>query len=252
MVKILKSKNLVAIATILTLMSSLFQNSTAQSTNDMSTFLSKDYIGISVGLDATRETIPGKNFTAVLLIKCTSLDVTIEYLNISILGFRYAKEKTRLMSILQIDTSTPLVFNCTDRYNHTIYVPADVWDLTHCELNIQYTVADETLKRSEIFPITYVRNVYLEQLEDMFNSLNNTYWLLNQTFWRSFRMNLTQQNLDILNKTYWELQQNYTSFQTGHGELENTRLVVVILATTTIFFVASTLYLVMKRPKQYW
>jgi len=48
-----------------------------------------------------------------------------------------------------------------------------------------------------------------------------------------------------LNETYWSL-------KGSSNELGNTRTAVGILAVTTVFFVATTLYLVMRKPKESW
>jgi hypothetical protein len=65
-------------------------------------------------------------------------------------------------------------------------------------------------------------------------------------------MNLTVDNLAYINRTFWELQQNYTALQGNLNELGNTRMAVGILAVTTVFFVATSLYLVMRKPKESW
>jgi hypothetical protein len=231
----------------------LIQKTTAQISNEMQTFFSKDYTGISIKFNATRETVPGENITINLWIKCTADDVNVDYLNLSIYGFRYGKEEIQLKPISIIDESTSLIFNHTSQYNDTVHIPYDVWDRVNAEMYIQYTVVEPTpLKRNPTFWITLVRNTYLEELENKLKNLNYTYWQLNETFWESFQMNLTEENLASLNQTYWELQQNYTAFQGSLSELENTRRAVIILAITTIFFVATTIYVVMQKPKQYW
>jgi hypothetical protein len=65
-------------------------------------------------------------------------------------------------------------------------------------------------------------------------------------------MNLSTENLAYLNKTYWELQHNYTALQGSLNELDNTRSAVAALAITTVIFVATTIYVIMRKPKQYW
>ncbi len=283
---------------ILTL--ALIQNATAPTSDEMQTFFSKDYVGISIEFNATRETTPDENVTINLWINCTAADVNVECLTLSIYGFRYGKEKILLKSVHEIESTFPLVFNHTEQYNYTVHIPHDVWDAVYAEMHIEYTVVDSTFEENPNFSITIIRNVYLEELENMFKNLNYTYWQLNQTFWESFQMNLTtenlarlnqthwelqqnytelqddydllnkthwqlnqtfwecfqmnltKENLDGLNQTYWELQQNYTSVQGSLIELGNTRIAVIILAITTIFFVATTFYVVMRKPKQYW
>ena len=113
-----------------------------------------------------------------------------------------------------------------------VLVPDDVWDVTHAELLLKYVIMDSTLEYNPSFSFAVVRNVYLEQLENMFKNLNYTYCQLNQTF--------------------WELQQNYTSVEGSLTELGNTRMAMIILAITTVFFAVTTFYVVMRKPKQYW
>jgi hypothetical protein len=60
-----------------------------------------------------------------------------------------------------------------------------------------------------------------------------------------FQMNLTAESLARLNETYWGL-------KGSSNELGNTRMAVAILVVTTVFFVATTIYLVMRKPKEYW
>lgn len=235
---------------ILTL--ALIQNTTAKTSDGMHTFFSKEYVGISIEFRAPQETSPGENITISLWINCTAANMKIENLTLSIYGFRYGKEKILLKSVHEIESTFPLIFNDTKQYDYTVYIPHDVWDALYAEMHIEYTVVDSTFEENPNFSITIVRNVYLEQLENAFKNLNYTYWQLNQTFWECFQMNLTKENLDGLNQTYWELQQNYTSVQGSLIELGNTRIAVIILAITTIFFVATTFYVVMRKPKQYW
>jgi hypothetical protein len=218
----------------------------------MHTFFSEDYVGISIEFRAPQETNPGENITISLWINSTAANMKIESLTISIYGFRYGKEKISLRFVDIIGNTFPLAFNHTEQYNYTVSIPTEVWDATYAELHIEYTVANTLFKDDRNFPITTVRNVYLEQLEIAFKNLNQTYWQLNQTFSECFQMNLTKENLNSLNQTYLELQQNYTSVQGNLIELGNIRTAVIILAITTIFFIATTFYVVMRKPKQYW
>ena len=252
-VKALKGlKALTTISVMLILTLALIQNTTAQTSDEMQTFFSKKYVGISIKFSATRETMPDENATINLWINCTAADVDVECLTLSIYGFRYGKEKILLKSVHEIESTFPLVFNHTKQYNYTVHIPYDVWDAIYAEMYIEYTVVDSTFEENPNFSITIVRNVYLEELENMFENLNYTYWQLNETFSGCFQMNLTKENLDCLNQTYWELQQNFTSVQGSLIELGNTRTAVIILAITTVFFVATTFYVVMRKPKQYW
>jgi len=250
--KKLRTVTLIFVMLILTL--AFIKNTIAQTSDEMEAFFSKKYVGISIQLNATRETVPGANITTKLLVNCTADDVYVDYLNLSVYGYKhveYALEKATLRSICVIK-QTFLVYHNASRYNYSIPVPNDVWDLTYAELHLKYTISGELKERDETFSITTVRNVLWEELEEKYQNLNNTYWQLNstveqlnQTFWQMFQMNLTAENLDLLNKTYWGL-------KGSSNELGNTRMAVGILAVTTVFFVATTLYLVMRKPKESW
>ena len=229
-------------------------NVVAQTSEEMETFFSKDYVGISIQLNATRETVPGANITIKLLVNCTAKYVYIDYLNLSVYGYKhvgYALEKATLISECIIKQTSPALLDAS-QHNYTTPVPNDVWDLTYAELHSKYTVVSEPFGFDETFSITTVRNVLWEELEEKYQKLNNTYWQLNstveqlnQTFWQIFQMNLTEESLAQLNETY-------SGLKGSSNELGNTRMAVGILAVTTVFFVVTTLYLVMRKPRESW
>jgi hypothetical protein len=255
MVKVMrKLRTVTSIFVMLILALTLVKSTTAQTPEEMQTFFSRKYVGISIQVNATRETVPGANITIKLLVNCTADDVYVDYLNLSVYGYKhveYALEKATLRPICVIK-QTFLVYHNASQHNYTIPVPNDVWDLTYAELHLKYTISGELKERDETFSITTVKNVRWEELEEKYQKLNNTYWQLNstveqlnQTFWQMFQMNLTAESLALLNETYWGL-------KGSSNELGNTRMAVGILAVTTVFFVATTLYLVMRKPKESW
>ena len=249
-------KSLITFLVTLTLALALIRNATAQSPSEMQTFFSKDYAGISITVNATIETIPGGNTAIGLWINCTSAGVKVDYLNLSVYGFKSGKEKI-LLNFTCALPNAPISLNQTIEYN--VSIPSDVWGATYGELYLKYAIVDQPIERNAGFQMTIVRNVYLEELEQQLKSLNesyqqlnNTLEQLNQTFWESFQINLSTENLAYLNKTYWELQHNYTALQGSLNELGNTRSAVAALAITTVIFVATTIYMIMRKPKQYW
>ena len=255
MVKVMrKLRTVTSIFVMLILALTLAKSITAQTSEEMETFFSKKYVGISIQLNATRETVPDANITIELLVNCTADDVYVDYLNLSIYGYKhveYALEKTALRSMCVIN-QTFLVYHNASQYNYTIPVPNDVWDLIYAELHLKYTINGELKEHDETFSITTVRNVVWQELEERYQKLNSTYWQLNstleqlnQTFQQMFQMNLTAENLALLNKTYWDL-------KGGSNELSNIRMAVGVLAVTTVFFVATTPYLIMRKPRETW
>jgi len=263
MVKVMrKLRTVTSIFVMLILALTLVKSTvTAQTPEEMKTFFSSEYAGISIQVNATRETVPGANITINLWINCTAVGVYLDYLNLSVYGYghlEYELEKVTLNATC-IMQKTSLIFNHTSKYNYPVPVPNNVWDLTHAELRLKYSIKSDPLEHNESFPITIVRNVLWEELEEKlewlnqtYQKLNTTYWQLNstfeqlnQTFWQIFQMNLTAESLARLNETYWSL-------KGSSNELGNTRMAVGILAITTVFFVATTLYLVMRKPKESW
>ena len=230
----MRTDRIVAIIILVSIMSLSFVSSIrAQSADELKTFYSKNYPGISLKVDATNETDPGKNVTLKLWADRTSSDVFyVECFNMTVYGFKLSgPEETMLYSVLLV-SKVSLASNQTIDQTHTIPVPSDVYGPVFCRLYLEYVTADESVMRNPEFAITSVRNIYYEDLKDAFKQLNETYWQLNQT--------------------YWELQENYTDLQKSMTDLSNTRMLATVFLVTTVFFVATTLYLTLRRPRESW
>jgi len=223
-------------------------NVRAQSEN-MQTFFEHEIPGIKIIVNATAETQPNENITVKVTINPLE-EVSIKYFNLSVFGFINGTYKTRIYNITKNDFSLP--YEC----NFTCPVPEQVWDITYGEITLTYEVityeyvpGQGTTKKITTyenfrvgFDMTHVKNVYLETVEEQLRNLNSTFEQLNQTFWYYFHKDLTPENL---NETLREL-------KGSSNELDNTRMAVGILAVTSVFFVATTLYLVMRKPKESW
>jgi len=217
---------------------------------NMETFFDSEIPGIKIQVNATTETRPTENITVMLSLEGLT-NVYVEDFNLSILGFLCGKNEVLMRNVTESDF--PLDNALIREYNCTFNVPQEVWDVTYGEVSLTYSakIGNLDLKFPQLtfgFTMTYVENVYLMDVEERLE----TYEHLNQSFWECFQMNFSAEDLARLNQTYWELQQNYTSSQGSLSELENTRHAVIILAITTVFFVATTIYMVMRKPKQYW
>lgn len=91
----------------------------------------------------------------------------------------------------------------------------------------------ETLEKKPTFIMTYLRNPELEELRSKIPKLEEENTKL-------------KENITKLNETLIDFKNRY------EGELTNTRNVITILAIITVFFVATTAYLYMRKPKHYW
>ncbi len=230
----MRTDKIVAIIVLVGLMSLAFVSGIrAESADELKTFYSKNYPGISLKVDATNETDPGKNLTLKLWADRTSSDVfDVECFNMTVYGFKLSGPEEAVLYSALLVSNVSLTSNQTIDQTHMIPVPSDVYGPVFCRLYLEYVTADQSVTRNPEFAITSVRNIYYEDLKDAFQQLNETYWQLNQT--------------------YWELQGNYTDLQKSMTDLSNTRMLATVFLVTTVFFVATTLYLTLRRPRESW
>lgn len=199
------------------------------STENTKTFLDSEISGITIQVNATAETQPNQNITVSLSLK-RQASIYVGNFNLSIFGFVNGTYKTLMYNM----TDGNFSLDDTPReYNRTFIVPGQVWDTTYGEITLTYNVTYPVGPGSLELPynitlgfiMTHVENVYLESIEDQLGNLQ---------------------------AQYDQLQQNYTALQGRLTELDNTRSAVAVLAITSIFFVATTLYLMMRKPKDYY
>jgi hypothetical protein len=202
------------------------------SAENMKPFLNSQIPGISIQVNATAEAEPNQNITVMLSLK-RQTSIVVEYFNLSIFGFLNGTHEILMCNLTDGGFS---LGDSAKLYNRTFTVPEQVWDTTYGEITLTYNATyNVPLSNIQViipyenitlgFTMTPVQNVYLASIEDQLANLTTL---------------------------YLQLQQNYTSLQQNLGELENTRNAVAILAITSIFFLATTLYLVMRKPKNYW
>lgn len=237
----MRTDKIVAIIVLVGLMSLAFVSGIrAESADELKTFYSKNYPGISLKVDATNETDPGKNVTLKLWADRTSSDVfNVEYFNMTVYGFKLSGPEEAVLYSALLVSNVSLTSNQTIDQTHMIPVPSDVYGPVFCRLYLEYVTADESVTRNPEFAITSVRNIYYENLKNDFQQLNQSYQQLNETYGQ-------------LNQTYWELQENYTNLQKSMTDLSNTRMLATVFLVTTVFFVATTLYLTLRKPRESW
>ena len=195
-----------------------------ENSQNMQTFFESKWPGISFQVNATETALPEENVTVILKVESRADDVLLEFLNISIFGFIEGENKTFLDS--RALNNLPLQYNEKQLLQFNITIPSDVWNILYGEISFRYSIGGYPFSIYSLgFTMTTVKNVYLENLEENFTEL--------------------QQN-------YTDLMSKYNELSNSVAELENTRYVVIILAITTVFFVATTLYLVFRKPKEYW
>jgi len=218
------------------------------SPDEITTFFDSQIVGMTIQVNATTQTEPTDNLTVVVSLE-TQTNVSVEHFNLEVYGFLNGTTKLSMLNI----TDNNFFINSTSprEYVNSTYMPNWVWGTTYGEISLSYSASVEGLVLTfpnfvSGFPMTQVENTYLEGLEtqnthlqDQINNLTNLYENLSSTF-------------EQLNQTYVQLYQNYTSAKGSLGDLDNTRRVMTVLAVTTIIFFVTTIYLVVRRPKESW
>jgi hypothetical protein len=201
---------------------------------NMKTFFDAEIPGMEIQVNATAWTQPAQNMTVILSLTART-NVHVETFRLDVFGFLNGTVKIPMTNV----TDGNFTLNDdTKMYNRTFEVPNQAWGVTYGQITATYS-ADivglqlEFPNMTSGFYMTNVENTFLEGLQSQLRSMNESY----------------QQ----LNSTYWQLQQNYTALQAASmNDLDNTRRVAVVLGVTTAFFVVTTVFLVMRRPKEIW
>jgi len=247
-----------ALVVVLVLLSASLNHAGGQNQpeDNMETFFDSSVPSIRIQVNATAKTKPTQNITFILnLSREGEGEVFAEHFNFSVYGFLRGQNKTLMTSIS--DRNFPLG---TRQYQRTFKVPENVWDVAFGEISLAYTVKYMVGPGWQVMPynitvgftMTKIENVYLKLLEEQLINMRSTLDELNQTFRECFGKNLTINELLSLNQTFWQFKQEYEALKGVKSELESTRTAVVFLAVVAVFFVATTAYLVLRRPKSYW
>lgn len=260
------NKKIIVLFTCLSLLFALTNTAKTQSqTNNMETFFDSKIPGLKVQVNATSRTQPTSYISAALSLKSEVSTVYIKTVRITVYGFINGTEKIEIYNNVSGDT---LLYKANQVvYLHQVFVPEQTYGVTYGEIYLDYnaTVKDElgiehsySFQERLGFTMTRVENVYLKSLEEQIASLEDqlrdVYSAideLNQTFRDCFGKNLTRDELLNLNQTLWQFRQDYEALKGVKGELDNTRTAVVFLAVVAVFFVATTAYLVFRKPKDY-
>jgi len=215
--------------------------------DEMKIFLNSEMIGIRIQVNATAKTQPGENLTVLLALRAT-MNVHIDRINLEVFGFLNGTDR---LSLGNISDSNFDINNTLKNYTKIVIVPDNVWGITYGEIRLAYyaDMGGFVAGFPNIvngFPLTLVENTLLKNLEEQVKNLNESCNQLAEKY-----SNLTE-TYAALNQTYWDLNQTYTSAQNSLGELDNTRRLTTILAITTVFFLATTVYIILRRPRDYW
>jgi hypothetical protein len=202
------------------------------------------FAGIEVQIEYPFETYPNRNITINVAIKALT-DLIVNYTKVDLYVLHNeTREEIPFYSIPHI--SEPKILKDGEWINKTyeVFIPAYAINLVYGKLKLKWTLRGTgeatSYERELLVLLSYLRSLELENLRNENAMLKG---------------NLTnlQNELITLNNTLTELRNNLTNIQKRYeGELSGTRSTVAVLAVTTVFFLATTAYLIFRKPKQYW
>ena len=231
------------VATLLVILAlSLVLKSYAQENSEIH-FYDHTEASLRVVVKAPANAEPGQKINVSVSFHCHSKDLVINYLYVTIYDFKSGEEKTLTGTVTLVEEG--LGYNPQNDENRTqtdeVEIPEDAWDVMYGEISYQWRLPGDVEHPYTIsdygFTMTYVRNVKMEDLMAQLANKTQEY----DRLW---------QNYTQLNQTYWNLASNETLGT--EVELGNTRLAMIIFIIATVFFAATTIYLMVRKPREYW
>jgi hypothetical protein len=229
------------LALLALLITCLTCNVNAEATTRVYTY---SFAGFKVKIEYPFETYPNQNITINVAVKAlANLIVNYTQLDLYVLN-NETREETLFYSIHHI--SEPKLLNGGEWFNKTyeVFIPEYAINLVYSKLILKWTLRGigeaTSYERELLVLLSYLRSLELENLR-------------NENAMLKENLTILQNNVTNLNNTLTELRNNLTDIQKRYeGELSGTRSTVAVLAITTVFFLATTAYLIFRKPKQYW
>ncbi|MEM3735693.1 MAG: hypothetical protein QXH40_03750 [Candidatus Bathyarchaeia archaeon] len=195
------------------------------------------FAGIEVFLENPSEIYPNQTITIDVATKALT-NLTISWMWIEFYTFHNSTtEETMFYNITHILTTVTLSYSQWVNGTYEVPIPEYAVNVVYGRMVLKWAVSGTeettTYERKLTFIMGYLKSLELEKLRNEVERLEGENALL--------RENLTE----LLNNLA-EIKNRY------EGELNGTRSTVTVLAITTIFFLATTAYLVLRKPREYW
>jgi hypothetical protein len=217
---------------------------------------------LKIHIENPAEAYPNQNLTINLTAEA-SAKLMINYIAIELYTFNSSTMNgENFTSIEFVNYSTPLLLPgslSSYKASFDAAVPVSAFNVVYARLNLTWTegfgtVESSTYARQTTFIMASVYNPELERLRDLLPKLQKQNAILrrNVTYMND---SLTQALNDLtdMNNTLTQAFNNLTDATSRYqGDIGNTRTVATVLGVTTVFFVATTVYLTMKKPKDYF
>lgn len=204
------------------------------------------FANLEVWIEYPFEEYPNKSITIKVATRALST-LLVNYTKMDLYTLHnYTREEEKFYSIIHVTETEPKQFFANEWLNRSyqVFIPDYAINLVYGKLMLKWTLAGtgeaETYEREITVLMSYLKNLELERLRNE-NAI--------------LKENLTALNSQLveLNNTIIELSNNLTEIKSRYeGELSGTRSTIVVLAVITVFFVATTAYLILRKPKQVW
>lgn len=196
---------------------------------------------LTVEIKNPSEAYPNQTINVNITIKAL-VNLTINHVAIELYTFNDSKFDDVTYINRESQVALPCGKSLNKTCNFTIYEHASniVYGKLILEWTKKGTEGSVTIKSWPTFIMAYLRSSELEKLRNKVPELEKENVEL-------------KENVTDLNNTLTDLLNNLTDLENRYeGELSGTRSVITILAVITVFFVATTAYLFIRKPKQQW
>ena len=202
---------------------------------------------LKIHVENPPEAYPDQNLTINVTAEA-SAKLVINYTAIELYTFNGSTMNGESFAHIEfINYSTPLFLSGGQSLYKTSYnetIPGSALNVVYGKLSLVWTEMgteeSTAYTRQTTFIVASVYNPELQRLTDLIPKLQKQNAIL--------RRNVTDVN-DTLAQTLNDLADAKNQYE---GDIGNTRSVATLLGVTTVFFVATTAYLIMKKPKDYF
>jgi hypothetical protein len=202
---------------------------------------------LKIRVENSPEAYPNQSITLNMTVEA-SAKLAINYTAIELYTLNSSTMKGEKFAYIEfINYSNPMSLSGGQppyKISYDATVPASAFNVIYGKLTLDWkemgTEESNTYTRQTTFIMASVYNPELERMRDLLPKLQIQNAIL--------RRNMTDMN-DTLTQALNDLTDARNRYE---GDMSNTRSVVTLLGITTVFFVATTVYLIMKKPKDYF
>lgn len=197
-------------------------------------------------------------------------DIYVDYVQLNVSGVKNKRDCV-LLNATRIENFN-LDRNAWREHKYEVRIPEDISPGgIYGEISYRWALKGDEWLWVEItssgFVVTYVKDKAYEELLKRYDELSRNYTELKfqfenlelqyqnlTTIFNKLSSNYTmlRESYNALQANYTWLEGNYTALKSEIGTLSNTRQLMYVFLVTTVFFVATTMYLVTRKTRRYW